>query len=568
MYVFYHDVSISKKELKIMVRDLSREFTFTTGGDRPTSSEGWFVPTDVFVDALAGDDIITGTTPTGSGISGIGLNSRSTLNTSSGNDRIEGRSFGSGYGINNSGTINTGISSGTSVDNDTILGIGGVGRIGIYNIGTILTGIGSDVILGDGGIYNNGRIDTGDGDDFITGSTNTSGVDGIGNNRGIINTGTGNDTIRGRGRYYGITNDGTINTDADNDSIIGEGSGVTAGINNNGGTINTGTGNDNITGTATETAGIHGIINTGTINTGADNDTIYGYAAGSSSSGIYNNSSRTINTDSGNDAITGSAVIYGINNLGTIDTTGSSSMVPWPITDDDIITGAATASGSGSSGITNSGIIITGIGSDQIVGTGGIHGILTSGSINTGAGNDRIMGNGLTYGIYNNGIINTSNIIGPTVDDDTITGTARGAGIAYGIYNGVGYTINTRIGNDIITGSASGASGIGIYNDGTIDTGSDRDVVDALIGGFAGSGITNLGAGDDTLKGFGRGTFQGGIGQDTLVFNPGTYTITDGVGAGNYVINGIMNVSGFELFGPGADITSFSAAVAAGSVRF
>jgi Ca2+-binding RTX toxin-like protein len=115
---------------------------------------------------------------------------------------------------------------------------------------------------------------------------------------------------------------------------------------------------------------------------------------------------------------------------------------------------------------------------------------------------------------------------------------------------------------------ATGASGIGIYNDGTIDTGSDRDLVDALIGGFAGSGITNLGAGDDTLKGFGRGTFQGGSGQDTLVFNPGTYTITAGVGAGNYIINGIMNVSGFELFGPGADITSFSAAVAAGSVRF
>ena len=99
-----------------------------------------------------------------------------------------------------------------------------------------------------------------------------------------------------------------------------------------------------------------------------------------------------------------------------------------------------------------------------------------------------------------------------------------GAGSSYGIYN-TG-TIATGSGNDIITGTSTGTGGTGIYNDGTIDTGAGRDIVDALTGGFRGIGNTNLGDGDDTLKGFGTGNFDGGNDRDLLLFSAGTYTVS------------------------------------------
>ena len=112
---------------------------------------------------------------------------------------------------------------------------------------------------------------------------------------------------------------------------------------------------------------------------------------------------------------------------------------------------------------------------DTITGTSmsGI-GIRNSGTIDTGAGTDTISATGSSYGIYNTGMIATGS------------------------------------GNDIITGTSTGTGGTGIYNDGTIDTGAGRDIVDALTGGFRGIGNTNLGDGDDTLKGFGTGNFDGG----------------------------------------------------------
>jgi hypothetical protein len=179
----------------------------------------------------------------------------------------------------------------------------------------------------------------------------------------------------------------------------------------------------------------------------------------------------------------------------------------------------------------------TGDGNDTITASSSNVGMRNSGVINTGSGNDSITASGGTSGIYGSSTVGISN----------------------------SGTINTGNGNDTITGSGSPS---GIYNISTINTGAGNDVVDALIGGFGGGGTTDLETGNDTLKGFGAGTFKGGLGSDTLVFNAGTYTIAAGVGAGNYVIGGIMNVPGFELFGPGANITSFSAAVAAGSVTF
>ena len=53
---------------------------------------------------------------------------------------------------------------------------------------------------------------------------------------------------------------------------------------------------------------------------------------------------------------------------------------------------------------------------------------------------------------------------------------------------------------------------------------------DALVGGWAGGGRADLGAGNDVVRGFGSGTFDGGLGTDALTFNAGTYSIERVVG--------------------------------------
>jgi hypothetical protein len=82
--------------------------------------------------------------------------------------------------------------------------------------------------------------------------------------------------------------------------------------------------------------------------------------------------------------------------------------------------------------------------------------------------------------------------------------------------------------------------------------GSGDDCVNALLGGFSGTGTTDLGEGNDTLKGFGSGSFDGGAGtQDAILFGEGVYTISGGLitrtGSGAQ-----MNVSNFEFIGGAA----------------
>ncbi len=194
-----------------------------------------------------------------------------------------------------------------------------------------------------------------------------------------------------------------------------------------------------------------------------------------------------------------------------------------------------TGSSSGSSGFGNTGTINTGNGNDSITGSSvGRIGIFNFnfGTIDTGNGNDTITGSGGTgTGIVNNGTIDTGN------GNDTITGSS-GAGI--GIFN-FG-TIDTGNGDDSITGSGNS----GIINEVTIDTGAGNDTVDALQGGFRRNGTTNLGTGNDTLKGFGTGTFNGGDGIDKILFGAGEYEISGGI----ITSGGIdMNVTGFESIG-------------------
>jgi hypothetical protein len=337
-------------------------------------------------------------------------------------------------------------------------------------------------------------------------------------------------------------------------------------------------------------SGVEQIFNTGIANTFAGNDIISGIVDPYSIPtvlpaegfpdwwpgripGIYNDIGGVIDTGGGNDVITGisqgrEGVIpdelddgWGIINRGTIDTGNGN----------DIITGIAQ-NPRGLGGISSEesgGIINTGNGDDTIIGTGPAEGIGISYNtiFDTGKGNDIIVGNGST-GLYNgSATFNTGD------GNDTITGNCTSEG--YGLYNG-GF-IDTGDGNDIITGitdlsrindnillyaignfdnidTGNGddiITSVGIFvNDGTINTGKGNDSI-ITEGGFFSSfstlGSMFLGNGKDYLKGFGKGNFNGGNGQDTLELTSGSYTVGILGTRVNFTKgNIIMNTSEFE----------------------
>jgi hypothetical protein len=117
--------------------------------------------------------------------------------------------------------------------------------------------------------------------------------------------------------------------------------------------------------------------------------------------------------------------------------------------------------------------------------------------------------------------------------------------------------IETGDGNDTIT-----SKGV-IYNEGTINTGNGEDSIIA-DGGFQSSwnGSVFLGEGEDYIKGFGNGNFNGGNGNDILELTSGIYTFGISLGRGNFAKNGIiMNTVGFEKLIAGSisyDFTSLT----------
>lgn len=233
--------------------------------------------------------------------------------------------------------------------------------------------------------------------------------------------------------------------------------------------------------------------------------------------------------------------------------------------------------------------IDSGADNDKVIGrgnsrTGIAYGIeINGGKIDSGLANDRITGNGKSrsgdaYGISLNGS-NAETKIDTGLGNDSVVGKARSrSGNAFGINNLRNSTIDTGDGDDTVTGVASSATGeaVGIFNNGVIDGGAGDDVFDALTGGWGGNGRADLGSGNDTVRGFGSGTFDGGVGFDTLVFNAGTYNIARvGSQLDRFEItlsslqnSPVMTVTEFEFFGEGDQQTSFASAVAAGQITF
>ena len=122
-----------------------KSFKFTKKADTAISVTGWEVLEGVVINALAGNDRITDTSSTYSGIFNDG-----TINTGDGNDTITGTGSGYGIGISNNGIIKTG------AGDDIIKGTSSYSS-GISNYGTINTGAGKDIVDAlEGGFAGNG----------------------------------------------------------------------------------------------------------------------------------------------------------------------------------------------------------------------------------------------------------------------------------------------------------------------------------------------------------------------------------------------------------------------------
>ena len=187
----------------------------------------------------------------------------------------------------------------------------------------------------------------------------------------------------------------------------------------------------------------------------------------------------------------------------------------------------------GDSAIYNAGSLFTGEGDDKIIGKS-IQiepGIVNDGNINTGIGSDIIKG----FSQDNHGILNFATITTSQGDDKII---------------GYNYGINDNENLDGIQTSGRIITGGG--NDKIFGPG--QDIVDATKGGFWGNGETNLGIDNDLLKGFGPGFFDGGSGNDKVLFTQGTYTIIGNTIASEGVT---MNVNNFEVIG-GVQAGSFN----------
>jgi hypothetical protein len=504
----------------------------------------------------------------------------SLANTLAGDDVITGT--GGYYGFEN-GVFENGAILNTNDGNDTITGISTFGGI-INQYSSILdTGKGNDLITGTGGqsyggFQNAGTLNTDDGNDTITGTNNLNyGLVAIYNS--ILDTGKGNDLITGTGNFDGFQNAGILNTDDGNNTITGTSIGTSGHyglVNTYGSTFDTGKGDDVIIGISTG-AGNSGFLNLGTSNIGDGNDIISG-------SGEYGFDNQAIlNTDDGNDTITGAGTNTGIvTSYGSTLDTGKGN---------DVITGTST--GTGRNAFINKGTLNTGDGKDSIISQGEFinqRGYLESGGrvflgdgddsiiitypdsipffdsfftnssiIETGDGNDIIT---VTGGIYNEGIINSGN-----GDDFTLfRGFTNGGGVLLGDGNDsiIGdadfpstiqnfNVIETGEGNDIITSTR-------IINEGVINTGNGEDSIIA-DGGFqsVSSGIVFLGEGEDYIKGFGRGDFNGGNGNDILELTSGIYTFGVSTAGGNFAKDGIiMNTVGFEKLVAGSTSYDFA----------
>ena len=551
--------------------DLSN-ITFTNRSDVVDKNNLILIPGGSFVSTLAGDDLIssdyTTDTPTislpapeGSREVVFGIYNQESLDTSSGRDTIIGDVEYTGeslipavYGItlafdgaNNDFTSAT-ISTGSG--NDKVLGLASSSNstditdiVGISNLfsSEIDTGAGRDEVRGEasGSATNliigisqttdpdlsetNNLIVTGNGSDKVIGvgdgtsERNIRGISqGTGNNQLI--TGNGNDEIRGKAGGSGGSLVGISQINGDNQIITGNGSNEVIGEADGNASVS-------VLGIA-QSRGNHQII------TDNGNDKVIGKASGNlevisgelggvvpGMAGISQQEKQEISTGKGADEVRGEA-------SGTA-TSDNPSSVPVPIV-----------------GIAKSNSTIeTGNGNDKVIGEASgtaaqIAGIAQQGSedlIITENGNDEVIGK-------------ASGIADAPDFSALMAGIAQQPGTA-------GSQIITGKGNDKVEGTAENDGRgftAGILGDLDILTGDGNDKVIASaklfgtrVDGFAADPLTggtvtvDTGSGNDLVKGFGQGNFDGGKGNrdvyDLSEYSKSEFTIEIGAGGNNEV---------------------------------
>ena len=185
-----------------------KSFEFTNKADKAISKTGWEVGPGVVVNALAGDDTITGSGNTDSAILNYG-----SIYTGDGDDKIV--AIGGDDAIYNTGTIDTGNGNdtidSTDIENDTKI-LTGHGHDIITGKGELDNDFGAIVNTGSGNdkitfynIWNDGLIDTGSGNDIVDALKGGFRGDTEGPPSGEIKLGIGNDTLKGfgTGGFYG-----------------------------------------------------------------------------------------------------------------------------------------------------------------------------------------------------------------------------------------------------------------------------------------------------------------------------------------------------------------------------
>jgi hypothetical protein len=286
----------------------------------------------------------------------------------------------------------------------------------------------------------------------------------------------------------------------------------------------------------------------GTLNTNSGNDNITGiyenpYNTYPSGSGIVNRGNfdpieagvATINTGDGDDWIVGiSAHGSGIKNVIGIIDTGD---------DNDLISGSGYSYGI----ITEVTTIDTGNGNDTITGSSGGTGIdsRANTTINTGDGNDIITG---YSGSDGRGIFLLSSVIDTGQGNDIIEGTSQGgSGLLFGTADfSVEGRVDTGEGDDVITGTGSD---YGIYNLTKINTGNGADSIISQ-GTLFNSGEVFLGDGNDSIT-------ANTVNSDDIITSAGIIdnqgVINTGNGADSIIVDGGFNGTGSVFLGEGED---------------
>jgi hypothetical protein len=286
----------------------------------------------------------------------------------------------------------------------------------------------------------------------------------------------------------------------------------------------------------------------GTLNTNSGNDEITGiyenpYNTYSTGSGIVNRGNfapsetgvATINTGDGDDKILGIGGLgSGIKNvIGIIDTGDGNDWISGNGYSYGIITEVTT--------------IDTGNGNDTITGNSGGTGIdiRANTTINTGDGNDIITG---YSGIDSRGILLLNSVIDTGQGNDTIEGTSQGgSGLAFGNVDFyVGARVDTGEGDDIITGTGSD---YGIYNFTKVNTGNGADSIISQGTLFNYSEVF-LGDGNDSI-------IASTVNSDEIITSAGIIDnqgiINTGNGADSIIVDGGFNGTGSVFLGEDED---------------